>query len=90
MTSWKSTVSGLLSFLISTSAVLTAFAAAQLAANPTANAKLYAYITAGCTLASGLGKAWIGLITKDADKVTSTDVAAANVAAAVQPVSPKV
>ena len=81
LTSWKSNVSGILSFVIATCAVLTAFAAAQLAVNPS-QSKLWAAITAGCTLAAGLAKAWIGLLTKDADTVTSADVAKATQLAA--------
>jgi hypothetical protein len=88
MTNWKSTVSGILSFIMATAGVLTAFAAAQLAANPTQNAKLYAYITGACTLASGLGKAWIGLLTTDADKLTNQDIANQTSKAAATPPKP--
>lgn len=87
MTSWKSTVSGVLSFVVATTATLTAFAAAQAAANP-AQSKTYAYIIAGCTLASGLGKAWIGLISKDADTVTFCDVVKADAKTATPPPEP--
>lgn len=87
MTSWKSTVSGILSFVMATTGVLTAFAAAQAVANP-AQSKLYLGIVTGCTLASGLGKAWIGLLSKDADKITSPDIIKANAAAANSPAPP--
>jgi hypothetical protein len=87
MKSWKSTASGILSFVMATAGTLTAFAAAQVAVNP-AQSKVYAYITAGCTLASGLAKAWIGLLTKDADTVTATDVAKATIASNANEVKP--
>lgn len=80
MSSWKSTVSGILSFIMATAGVLTSFAAAQLVADP-AKGKVWVSITAGCTLASALGKSWIGLISKDAETITSSDVAKANVEA---------
>jgi hypothetical protein len=75
-TSWKSTVSGILSFVMATAGVLTSFAAAQMIADPS-RSKTWIIITIGCTLASALGKAWIGLLTTDADKITDKDVAKA-------------
>jgi len=80
MKSPKTTISGILSFVIATATTLTAFLAAQAVANPS-QTKLYAEITAGCTLAAALGKVYLGLISKDADQVTQTDVSAATLKA---------
>ena len=56
LTNWRTSLSGFLSFVIATAAVFTALPPAWL--NPKYSAAL--------TIASGLAKAWVGLISKDA------------------------
>jgi len=56
---WRTSLSGFLSFVIATGAVFTALPPAWL--NPK--------YSAGLTIAVGLAKAWVGMISKDAGSV---------------------
>lgn len=67
LTNWKSTLSGILSFLTTTGVVLLA----------TGNSILNSKATTIVTIALALARAYMGLISKDPDKITSTDVAKA-------------
>lgn len=58
---WKTTAAGGLSFIMATTGPLTAYFA--LIHNPTA---WQAQVPGACTLAAGLCRAWIGIISKDA------------------------
>lgn len=69
MASWKSTVSGILTATLATSA---AFLAPPL--NTLASPKVILWLGAFQIV----GKIWIALLTKDAESVTSADVAKAN------------
>ena len=74
LSNWKSTVNGILAFLITTGTILLA------SGNSLISPKVTIYITLGLALARG----YVGMLEKDADKVTSTDVAKAT-ALAVKP-----
>ncbi len=63
LSSWKSTVTGLLSFLVATGTVILAYTAAV-----PGNATM-AKITTGITIGLALCRAWMGLIQQDADSV---------------------
>lgn len=67
MKDWKSTVSGILSFLIATFVTVTAFLAPYLMTAPAGTQALLSKISAGLTLATALARVWIGLITTNAD-----------------------
>lgn len=62
---WKSTVAGVLSFLITTLTTVTVFLGANVVMNPN-SPKIYLYVTLGLNLALALCRAWVGLLTKDA------------------------
>lgn len=64
MKNWKTTVAGLLSFMIATLTTLTAF---QVPAALQANSdKTWMYVTLGANLLLGLCRVWLGLIQNDA------------------------
>jgi hypothetical protein len=67
LASWKSTLAGVLSFLTTTGVVLLA----------TGNSVFSPKVTTWMTIGLALARAYMGLIQKDADKVTTTDVAKA-------------
>lgn len=67
-THWKTAANGVLAFLIASGTVIVAFTATVPGAET-------AKITTGVTLGLALCRAWVGLLEKDADKITSTDVA---------------
>ena len=71
ISSWKSTVSGLLTVSLSTTAALLAYPPLQ------THLKFIA-ILGGVQVVL---KLWVAIVTTDADKITSTDVAKANLAA---------
>lgn len=77
---WKSTFSGILSFLAITFTIVTTFLASYAVTAPTSEQALLAKISAGLALGTALARGWIGLITTNAD--------AAAVAAAIQPLVP--
>lgn len=64
-THWKTTVSGIMSFVIAAAGVTTSYAAAQLAVNP-ASGKTLVTVSGISTLAAGIAKAVIGAISQDA------------------------
>ena len=71
-THWKSTVNGILAFLITTGVVLLA----------TGNALLSPKVTTYLTIGLALARAYVGLISKDASALTATDIATQTAAAA--------
>lgn len=71
LASWKSTLAGILSFLTTTGVVLLA----------TGNSVFSPKVTTWMTIGLALARAYMALITKDADKITSTDVAKATAVA---------
>jgi hypothetical protein len=86
MTSWKTTVVGILNFISITLGALTPFLAIQGAQQPIPSFR-NAYISAGVSIASALVHAWISFFQTDADKLTSQNIinqtnAAADAAAA--------
>lgn len=89
LVNWKTTVVGILSFVSVTLAAITPFLAIQGAAQPIPSFR-NAYIGAGVAIATALVRAWIAFFQKDADKITTADVAVQTQkadAAAVKPVS---
>lgn len=67
MKDWKSTASGILSFLIATFTTVTAFLAPYILAAPASTPALLSKISAGCTLGTALALGWVKLITNNAD-----------------------
>jgi hypothetical protein len=64
---WKSTATGILSFITVTCLTVMGFTAPYIATAPASTAALLAKIMAGCSLLTALCRAWVGLITKNAD-----------------------
>ena len=67
MTDWKSTASGILSFLAITFTIVTTFLASYMATAPSSEQALLAKISAGLALGTALARGWIGVITQNAD-----------------------
>jgi hypothetical protein len=70
MTDWKSTASGILSFLITTFTVLSAFLVAGNINDGTSSVgslHVSTWVVVGVNVALALCRAWIGLITTNAD-----------------------
>jgi hypothetical protein len=83
MKNWKTTVEGVLSFLITTLTVIAGFQVP--AALQPQNNKVALYIQAGVILALALCNAWIRLIQNDGKSVAQVQQIAADVLAAQQP-----
>jgi len=62
---WKSTAKGLLQFLQTTLTVISGWQAVVLVSYPNAG-KTWLMVSVGCTLATSLTRAWIGVLEKDA------------------------
>ena len=65
MSNWKTTTAGILSGLIGTCTTLAAIQLPATISNPQAD-HTWLYITFGCTIASSVGRVWIGLLQNDA------------------------
>lgn len=68
LTHWKSTANGALAFFITTGTILIASGSTLISPH------LVVWITLGLAVARG----WVGMLEKDADKVTTADVVKAN------------
>lgn len=84
MKDWKSTASGILSFLAITFTIVTTFLASYMATAPSSEQALLAKISAGLALGTALARGWIGVIT------TNADAGAVAAALAPPPASPAV
>lgn len=67
MKDWKSTASGILSFLAITFTIATTFLAQYMVTAPSSEQALLAKISAGLALGTALARGWIGVITTNAD-----------------------
>lgn len=70
MTNWKTTVNGILAFLITTLTTLLAFQVPSAMMNPASSHKLL-IATVVANILLGLCRAWVGLLQKDSDKLVT-------------------